>query len=160
MKMIGSFVVLTRNNREEVFLVKRSDFPVWECQGGGIERGETPKNCAIREAFEETGFKIKINRKVAEYKSTKIQETTSHIYEGEYVSGEYKPEYFGCLGKWFDVNKLPFKMTATRRMMIKDCITNNKDLLLKHEIPAVSIQNIHLLFLLPIASIKYLLFRF
>ena len=160
MKMIGSFVVLTRNNREEVFLVKRSDFPVWECQGGGVEDSESFEEAAIREAYEETGFKIKLVRKVAEYKSTKRQETTSHVYEGKYVSGEYKPEYSGCLGKWFDINKLPFRMTATRRMMIKDCITNNKDLLLKHEIPAVSIQNIHLLFLLPIASIKYLLFRF
>lgn len=156
-KPVGSFVVLTRNNRKEVFLVKRSDFPVWECQGGGVEKGETSKECAIREAFEETGFKIKLIRKVAEYKSKNAHEITSHIYEGEYISGEYKPEYSGCDGKWFKFDKIPSKMTATRKMMINDCLKIDNNLITKNEIPAISIQNLHLLILLPVESIKYLL---
>lgn len=156
-KPIGSFVVLTRNNRKEIFLVKRSDFPVWEPQGGGIENNETPENTAIREAYEETGFRIKIVRKVAEYTKSDSNKITSHVFEGNYISGTFIPEYNGCKGKWFDVNNLPLQMTSTRKMMIKDCLENANKLINKSEIPAVSTQNLHLLFLLPIESFRYVL---
>lgn len=156
-KQIGSFVVLTRNNRKEVFLVKRSDFPVWECQGGGIENSETSEAAAIREAYEETGFKTRILRKVAEYTDPKTNKITSHVFEGKYISGPFKPEYDGCEGKWFSINNLPPLMTAMRKMMIKDCLENSSKLINKSEIPAVSIHNLKLLFFRPIDLLKYLL---
>lgn len=156
-KPVGSFVVLTRNNRKEVFLVKRSDFPVWEPQGGGIEGNETPETTSIREAYEETGFRIKIVRKIAEYTNLNSNKITSHVFEGKYISGTFTPEYNGCKGKWFDVNNLPPQMTATRKMMIKDCLENRSGLINRPEIPAVSIRNLHLLFLLPIESFRYVL---
>ena len=156
-KKIGSFVVLIRNNRKEVFLVKRSDFPVWEPQGGGIEDNETPEITAIREAYEETGFKVRILRKVAEYKNPKTNKITSHVFEGKYISGTLIPEYNGCKGKWFDVNNLPPQMTATRKTMIKDCLENRSQLINRPEIPVVSFCNLKLLFLLPSDSLKYLL---
>ena len=156
-KQVGSFVVLTRNNRKEVFLVKRSDFPVWEPQGGGIEHAESAETAAIREAYEETGFKVKVIRKVAEYTNPKSNIISSHIFEGKYISGIFKPEYKDCEGNWFEVSKLPLKMTATRKMMIKDCLLDKSELITKFEIPAVSMQNLNLLFLLPLYSIKYVL---
>jgi ADP-ribose pyrophosphatase YjhB (NUDIX family) len=156
-KPVGSFVVLTRKNRKEIFLVKRSDFPVWEPQGGGIEANETPETAAMREAYEETDFKIKIIRKVAEYTNPKTNKITSHVFEGQYISGVFKPEYNDCEGKWFDVNNLPPQMTATRKMMIKNCLENSNKLIRRQEIPAVSIRNLHLLFLLPIESFRYVL---
>ena len=155
-KPIGSFVVLTRNNRKEIFLVKRSDFPVWEPQGGGIENNETNENTAIREAYEETGFRIKIVRKVAEYTDLRTNKIISHVFEGQYISGVFKPEYNDCEGKWFDVNNLPPQMTATRKSMIIDCLLNKDELIIKFEIPAVSLQNLKLLFLLPTESFKYI----
>jgi 8-oxo-dGTP pyrophosphatase MutT (NUDIX family) len=158
-KPIGSFVVLTRNNRKEVFLVKRSDFPVWEPQGGGLENNETPETTAIREAYEETGFKVEILRKVAEYTNSNSNKITSHVFEGNYIFGTFKPEYNACKGKWFDVNNLPPQMTATRKMMIKDCLENRIKLISRPEIPAFSIKNIRLLFLLPLESFKYIVNR-
>jgi len=156
MKRIGSFVILTRKNRSEVFLVKRSDFPVWESQGGGIGSNETPEETAIREAYEETGFKVKILRKVAEYRNSKSNKICSHVFEGEYISGVFNPEYKSCEGKWFDVNNLPLQMTATRKMMIRDCLQSNDKLIYRSEISAVSVQNFHLLFLLPLQCFKYI----
>jgi ADP-ribose pyrophosphatase YjhB (NUDIX family) len=159
MVRIGSFIVLTRKNKSEVFLVKRSDFPVWECQGGGIESGETPEKCAIREAYEETGFKVKIIRKVAVYTNYKSKTVDSHLYEGEYISGEFKPEYKKCEGKWFNVNNLPKQMTAKRKIMIFDCLKNSKELIKKYDINNFSPHDLKLLFLLPIPSLKFLLRR-
>ena len=159
MKMIGSFVVLTRNNRKEVFLVKRSDFPVWECQGGGIEKGETPKNCAIREAFEETGFKIKINRKVAEYINPKSKKVDSHVYEGKKISGTYQKEYPECEGKWFDVNLLPKEMVEVRKMMIQDCFKNKRKLIKRYSPSSIFYKNSKLFFSMPFRSLKYVFIR-
>lgn len=157
MKRVGSFIVLTRNNQKEVFLVKRSDFSIWEPQGGGMEDKETSETAVIREAYEETGFRIKIIRKVAEYTNPKTNKISSHVFEGKYLSGTFKPEFKGCEGKWFKVNNLPPQMTATRRMMINDCLKKRSKLIYRLEIPAVSIQNLNLLFLLPIESFKYIL---
>ena len=156
MKLVGSFIILTRKSKKEVFLVKRSDFSVWECQGGGIENDETPEITAVRETYEETGFRIKIIKKVAEYTNFNSNKITSHVFTGKYISGTFKPEYKDCEGKWFSTNNLPLQMTATRRMMIEDCLNNRNDLIIKPEIPAVSIQNIKLLFLLPLQSVKYI----
>ncbi len=63
----GSTLILFRDNeKKEVFLVFRSDYPVWGTTGGGIEDGETPKQAALRETKEETGFKVKVVRRVGE----------------------------------------------------------------------------------------------
>lgn len=153
---IGSIVVLTRKNKSEVFLVKRSDFPVWESQGGGIEKDETPEQCAVREAYEETGFKVKIVRKVAVYKDSKSGAIDSHVFEGSVASGQYIREYPKCEGKWFNTKKLPVQMTAARRKMIKDCLVNNNKVLDDYSIPFYSIQNFHLLFIMPAQSIKFI----
>jgi 8-oxo-dGTP pyrophosphatase MutT (NUDIX family) len=52
----GSFVVIFKDDsRKEVFLVLRSDKPIWNLPGGGIEGNESPENAALRETFEETG---------------------------------------------------------------------------------------------------------
>jgi ADP-ribose pyrophosphatase YjhB (NUDIX family) len=157
---VGSFVVLTRKSRTEVFLVLRSDFPVWECQGGGIENGETPKQCAIREAYEETGFKIKIERKVAEYINPKTKTIDSHIYEGKVVSGTYKREYPECEGRWFNVNNLPTNMIAIRKVMINDCLSNNKNQVIKNSINLMSFNNLRLFVTMPTRSVRYLIKKF
>lgn len=156
-KRVGSFVVLTRKNKSEVFLVLRSDFPVWEPQGGGIENGETPEQCAIREAYEETGFKIKIVKKIAEYAGPKTNAVDSYVFEGKVISGSYKKEYQGCEGKWFDINNLPKNMTHVRRMMISDLLNYDNKLIRRKGISLVSIQNFKLFISMPIKSVAYLI---
>ena len=156
-RKIGSFVVLTRKNKSEVFLVLRSDYSVWEPQGGGIEQNEKPEKAAIREALEETGFKVKLLRKVAEYKIKNSTVTNSHLFLGEIISGTFKPEYKGCKGRWFNVQKLPLNMTESKRRMISDCLQNTNKLIQSDEITPLYFKNAKILFLLPFQSLKYIL---
>lgn len=44
----------------KILLVKHKKFNKWVQPGGHIEHGEAPEEAAIREAYEETGIKIKI----------------------------------------------------------------------------------------------------
>jgi 8-oxo-dGTP pyrophosphatase MutT (NUDIX family) len=106
----GSTVVLFKDDtKKEVFLVFRSDYPIWGTTGGAIEKNETPEEAALREAYEETGFKTKIIKYCGTYQLT---HNKLHLYEGRIISGKFKPEFPGCKGKWFNVNQLPKDMVT------------------------------------------------
>lgn len=46
------------NEQNRYLVLKRADMHVWQGVAGGGEEGETPKEAAIRETFEETGVHI------------------------------------------------------------------------------------------------------
>ena len=50
-------VVCVVKKEGKYLLCKREDNGLWTIPGGGIEKGETPWQAAIRELFEETGIK-------------------------------------------------------------------------------------------------------
>lgn len=151
----GSALVLFKNDKkEEVFLVLRSDYPIWGTTGGGIEPGEKPEATAVREAVEETGFKVKLVRKVGVYKSNY---SDSNLFEGRVLSGIFKPEFPGCRGKWFGVNCLPLSMTDWDKERVADCLNYQKEMFVKKNAPLSFRGNFHLLFLHPISTFKYLI---
>ena len=158
MEKSGSTVVLFKDDsRREVFLVFRSDYPIWVTTGGGAEPGETPAETALREAFEETGFKVKIARYAGLYQreSGKV-EHKSYLFEGRIVSGEFKPEFPGCKGRWFSVDKLPWSMTDRTREKILDCLKHESEQFEKEHQPLRLRNNFHLLLPHPVATIKYI----
>lgn len=125
----GSFVVLFKNDsRKEVFLILRSDKPIWNLPGGGIEANESPEDAVLREAFEETGFSIELIRNVGMYKNIDIKTggiwNHAYLYEGRYLSGEFRPEFPSCEGKWFPVDALPDTAMPVTLTRIKDALEN------------------------------------
>lgn len=159
MEKSGATVVLFKDDsRKEVFLVFRSDYPIWVTTGGNIEPDETPKEAALREAFEETGFKVKITRYVGLYrrKSGRV-EHKSYLFEGWVVSGEFRPEFPGCKGKWFPIDKLPWSMTDRTREKIFDCIKCKSGEFEKKHRPLTLKNNFHLLLLHPVAAVRYII---
>jgi 8-oxo-dGTP diphosphatase len=61
-------LIITKEN--EVVLVKRKFNPFagsYALPGGFVEHGETVENACMREAFEETGLKVKIKKIVGVY---------------------------------------------------------------------------------------------
>lgn len=119
----GAVLLLFKDDKkEEIFLIFRTDYTVWWLTGGSIEKGELPEQTALRETIEETGFQIKLIRKlgICERVDEKGKVlTTVHYFEGRYLSGEYTPEFPGNIGKWFDIGKLPFATPSVTRQAIK-----------------------------------------
>lgn len=156
----GAFLVLFKNEkRNQVFLVRRDNYYIWVIPGGGIEKGERPKETALRETKEETDFEVKIVRFLGVYqildKKGRRQRKT-YLYEGRVLSGRFKPEFPGCLGKWFYFDKLPLNMTKATRMKINDAKNyQGKALFRKERREDKTRENLHLLFLNPIGALKY-----
>ena len=62
--------IIFSEDRSEILLIKRRDVPVWVLPGGGIDKEETPDEAILREMEEETGYKVKLSRKIGEYTSS------------------------------------------------------------------------------------------
>lgn len=148
-----SVVSFKNNLKKEVFIIFRTDYPIWVLPGGGMENNESALAAAKRETFEETGFETKIIRKVGTYltRTSKI-----FLYEGLYVSGKYRPEFPGNIGKWFSVKKLPFRITTMTKTRISDCLRKQNKPFLKESPSVWILSNIHLFLLQPVATIKYM----
>lgn len=56
----GTMVYRVRNNKKEFLIVQGRRGKVWEFPKGNIEKGESPKDAAIRETREEAGLSVKI----------------------------------------------------------------------------------------------------
>ncbi|HEY5695461.1 MAG TPA: NUDIX hydrolase [Candidatus Saccharimonadales bacterium] len=54
----SSSTLILENSAEQVLIVKANYKPYWTFPGGLIDAGETPKQAAIRETFEEVGIVV------------------------------------------------------------------------------------------------------
>lgn len=99
--------ILFSEDRKKILLIKRRDVPVWVLPGGGIDSGESPEEAAVREMEEETGYKVTITRKVAEYTPLNRLARFTHLFECTLISGEptLSSEAQGIA--FFPLDKLP-----------------------------------------------------
>lgn len=145
-------------NRKEILLIKRRDVPVWVLPGGGIDKGETPESAAARETEEETGYKVTLARKVAEYTPLCRLSRFTHFYECQINSGKaiLTSETQGVA--FFPIDKLP-PMPPPYTDWIKDALLEEASLIEK-KIYEVTYWNLlkHAL-LHPILVARFLLAR-
>lgn len=63
---IGAGAYIVRPDGRILFVEQERDgVRDWGCVGGGLERGESIEECCVREAFEETGLRVRIKRLLA-----------------------------------------------------------------------------------------------
>ncbi|TYS68262.1 NUDIX hydrolase [Sutcliffiella horikoshii] len=80
-KWLGSAGICI-NDKDEVLMVRANDNVGWAVPSGGIEIGETPEECCIREVMEETGYRINIVEKLfIKEKVIKDFEVLTHYYK-------------------------------------------------------------------------------
>jgi 8-oxo-dGTP diphosphatase len=95
-----------------VLLVKRRFDPFkgrWALPGGFVEEGETVEKAAEREAFEETGIKVKLVKFVGVYSDPKRDPrgTISVAFLAKPLSKEVKGDVEVEDVKWFSLDELP-----------------------------------------------------
>ena len=122
------------NKEREVLLQKRADVNLWGIPSGHVEPGETVKNAAIREVFEETGLQVKIFRLIGVYSDPSSQifqypdGTITHFvtccFQAEVVAGELtaaSPETLDL--RYFPCDRLPPDILKMHPLWLADALT-------------------------------------
>lgn len=90
-----------------ILLVMRRDTPVWVIPGGGLEEGETPIDCALREGAEETGLTLKLLEKIGISHPRNHLSNISHLYKLMPTGGMETLTQETQDIRWFPLCKLP-----------------------------------------------------
>lgn len=120
--------VVLSDDRQQVLLLRREVFVLWDLPGGAIEKGESPADAAVREAHEESGYRIEIERLVGRYLCQSIYsagDQLTHTFRARVVGG--KAKHFGLETTglhWFPVGALPRGVEPLQRQMIADALAD------------------------------------
>lgn len=150
-------VIIFSDDRKEILLIKRRDIPVWVLPGGGIELKETPEGAAVREAEEETGFTVTIDRKIAHYFPINRLSQITHFYECSIVSGAPKTGKETKEVCFYPLAALPKHLAPPYKDWIEDAIENHPGVMEKKIFSSSYWNLIKLLILHPILVARFLL---
>jgi 8-oxo-dGTP pyrophosphatase MutT (NUDIX family) len=121
---------LIRDADGRLLFQRRTDFDWWGLPGGIVELGETFRDCAVREAAEETGLHVEPHRLIGLYASPQwdftypngdeVQQFTVAI-ECHVLGGHLQPDGFeSTLSQFFSLDDIPTPCPPWYGAMIRD----------------------------------------
>lgn len=126
--MVGARSVM-RDAEGRLLLIKRSDNGLWAVPAGGMELGDSIRECAIREAYEETGLLPTELRPIAIFSGAESTETNQwgHTYQYHITvflitawTGELVTETDESTdAAWFHPDQLPSPRASTVDMSVR-----------------------------------------
>jgi ADP-ribose pyrophosphatase YjhB (NUDIX family) len=108
--------VFILDNDKNLLLIQRTDNNLWALPGGYQELGETPKECAVRECLEETGYEVEILELIGVFSSLKYElknyplkdiEICHLFFLGKVKDGKGTTSNESKNIQWFPKNALP-----------------------------------------------------
>ena len=132
----GANAIVLRD--DEVLLIRRSDTGDWAPISGIVEPGESPDVTVVREAAEEAGVEIEVERmvwldvtEVVEYANGDVTQYLDHGFRCRYVGGEPGPvDGEATEVAWFRVDTLPSPRHPKLDAMVAVAVANARDVVL------------------------------
>ncbi|MCK4432511.1 MAG: NUDIX hydrolase [Methanomicrobia archaeon] len=124
--MIQLAVDLVILEKDQIYLIKRKNDPFkdfWALPGGFVEYGERVEEAALREAKEETGMDIKINKLIGVFSDPR-RDPRGHTVSIVYLAESYGIPRSGSDAKdikRFKVSQLP-QLAFDHEKIIKEAI--------------------------------------
>ncbi|GAB3172094.1 NUDIX domain-containing protein [Myceligenerans halotolerans] len=87
--IVPAVSVIARDEAGRILLIHRTDNDLWSIPGGAMEPGESVRQAAVRETYEETGYDVEITGLVGIYTDP------NHIIA--YSDGEVRSQFSICL---------------------------------------------------------------
>ena len=85
---------------------KGKAYKLWNFPAGHVDVGESIEEAAVREAFEEVGYKVELIRKISVHQKS-VDEPVKHIFEARVIGGELKTRKGEILdAKWFSSEEI------------------------------------------------------
>lgn len=110
MKEISVGSVLIAQNGRFLFINAKKGSPkgLWNNPGGKLEEGESLEEAAKREAFEETGYEVKLGRLIGTFIFERNGEAiVKRVYEATIVGGSLNPlEEEIADARWFSLDEM------------------------------------------------------
>lgn len=114
--------IIFNEAKDQVLLIKRRDIPVWVLPGGGIDENEAPEEASLREALEETGCTVKLERKIAFYQPANRLTRPTHFFECSILEGKPKTGPETREIAFFPLDNLPAKLVPFYKTWIDDAL--------------------------------------
>ncbi len=134
--LTGATAVVLRDTDagKQILLVKRSDDGAWSSVTGIIDPGEEPFEAAVREAEEEAGVVVEVERLVwvsvtdmVVYDNGDQSRYIDHTFRCRWVSGEPHPaDGEASEARWFSVDDLP-EMPPTHEERVRVALLNEPE---------------------------------
>ena len=115
---VGAYAVVERDGAVLLARWIDSDPPRWTLPGGGLDHGEDPRDAAVREVEEETGYRVAL-RQLLTVESFRAlvprpegpvdHQSICVIYPAEVVGGDLRPEVDGSTdtAAWIPLTQVP-----------------------------------------------------
>ncbi len=123
MTVLGVNVAIIENGK--VLLTKRCDFEVWCLPGGEVDAGESLVQAAKREAYEEVGYSIELERLVGIHSRPQWLSVGGHIavFAAKLTGGALKIQQSEVLeARFFAADELPSEMVLGGRQQALDAL--------------------------------------
>jgi ADP-ribose pyrophosphatase YjhB (NUDIX family) len=135
--LMPSVMMIVRDDRGRILLIRNADFDSWTPPGGSIEPYESPKDAAVREMREETGLVVEPVRIIGVYGGPQyrvvypngdIVSYVATVFECKVVSGEMAPDHEESLDvRYFSEAELDSMQTLPMaRMVLRDAFNQAK----------------------------------
>lgn len=131
--LLGANALVLRG--EEVLLVRRADTGEWSPISGIVDPGELPSETAVREAEEEAGVVIEVDRLLWTIVTEEIVYANGdrcryldHGFRASWVSGEpYVGDEESTEVGWFNVSELPTPRQERLEAMVRIALEDPRD---------------------------------
>ena len=117
-----SLGIIWNADKSEVLLIKRRDVAVWVLPGGGIDPDESPETTVVREVLEETGLRVAIQYKAAEYAPINSWTRRTYLYVCHPLSGCCTTGDETLALQFFPLNALPARLFDYHREWLQEII--------------------------------------
>jgi 8-oxo-dGTP pyrophosphatase MutT (NUDIX family) len=136
----GAQVAIVQRGR--VLLQFRPWPPGWELPGGHCERGEDPAATAVREAFEETGYRVRIAGIVGVYSWRGLRSAGDVVFLGQVIGGRPRRSLESWALRMAPPERLPRTVFPWVRDRVADAVRVAAGAAPTHRVQPVTIRHV------------------